>query len=187
MGMIHGVDPKGDLARSILVRPDPTGDLALATSIPTPDPKGDLAPPILAQPDPTGDLAHRILVPPDPQGGFSPPDSIRRTTLGGRHRGLRPVGNHVDRSGGVRDREHAGHAGFAGRRPTSGGLSHGRHPGSRPLRGSEHAEQVGQLARLLLQPPVFDGARCRSENVGLLADWSDGWTYRRVTRVRSRA
>ena len=155
-GMIHGLDPKGALARSILGRPDRTGDLALATSIPTPDPKGDLAPPILVRPDPkgdlappilvrpdpTGDLAPRILVPPDPQGGFSPAASVRRTTLGGRHRGLRPVGDHVDRSGGVRDREHAGHAGVAGRRPTSGRLSHGRHPSARPLHGSEHARQV---------------------------------------------
>ena len=168
--MVDGVDPKGDLARSILVRPDPPGDLAPAASIRTPDPKGDLAPPILVRPDPKGDLAPpilippdpegdlaprvlvrpdpqadlapRVLVPPDPQGRFSPPASIRRTTLGGRHRGLRPVGDHVHRSGGVRYREHAGHAGFAGRRLTSGRLSHGRHPGSRPLHGSQHAERV---------------------------------------------
>jgi hypothetical protein len=171
-GMIDGVDPKGDLARSIFVRSDPTRDLASAASIPTPDPKGDLAPPILVRPDPKGDLAPRIRVTPKPQGpfsprlrvrpdpkgdlaprilvapdsqsGFSPPETICGTTLGGRHRGLRPVGDYVDRSSGVRDREYAGHAGFAGGRSTPGRLSDGRHPGSRPLHGSEHARRVGR-------------------------------------------
>jgi hypothetical protein len=143
VGMINGVDPEGGLAPSILVRPDPPGDLAPEASIFTPDPEGGLAPSILVRPDPKDDLA-RILFPPDPQGGFSPPETTRRKTLGGRHRGLRPFGDHVDRPGGVRDREHAGHAGFAGRRPTSGRLPHGRHPGSRPLHRSEHAERVGR-------------------------------------------
>jgi hypothetical protein len=161
-GMIDGVGPKGDLARSILVRPDPTGDLTPAASIPTPDPKGDLAPPILGRPDATSDLAPRVLAPPDTQGGFSPPASIRGTTLDRRDRCLRPVGDHVDRSGGVRDREYAGHAGTTGRRPTPGRLSDGRHPGSRPLHGSEHTEWVGGPAGLPLQLPVFDDAGCLS-------------------------